>query len=764
MKRQAYASPEGTAPIVLTRGVEFGDVAYGSELWLSPRLASIALVAGGFGAVAAGALGTDNAQAPAFLFALCCYLAAGQIAATRSRFPRLARRSAVLWLAVLAAYGVLLFANPGLLLLLVLPILFGFAILGTLGGVAATAGMTCVLIGLHFGSALLPMTLAPPVLAAPVLATVLTTLWLALALLSAAYRPILRTEARSRDYIARAQTLLEEARDRNAALDQALNDLIRVNRQLDLVNERLDAARALAEEVQKAKTNFVAKVSHEFRTPLNMIIGLTDFVIQQADAHETLPADVRSDLNVIHRNARHLSTLINDVLDLSQVEAGQMALQLQWVDLGAELRGAVEVVLPLLQKKGLAVQVTAPDNLPQVFCDPVRIRQVLLNLISNAARHTAEGYVRIGAEADHGHIGVWVADSGSGIDPKDLERIFDPFVRGNRSFTNPGEGSGLGLTVSKQLIEQHQGAIWVESEVGRGSTFRFRLPLLPPAAPLARAHRWISEEWNWKERTAPYELPGRGFDWRVLLWDPQGCAHALYSKVTSAEVELVRTQALGETLQESAQIPAHLVVVNELDPSALWEKMAAVRARLPDTPVLGCAIPPAVETRRTPDVADYLIKPVTRADLSAVLASLPAPVRRVLVVDDDPDVRQLFGRMLADLADGLEITTAAGSEEALARFEAETWDLILLDIVMPLHDGWSLLEAKQRLPHLAPVPVVIVSAQDVETPPDASPFVAGALAEGIAGDFIVEMGFRLAAQQRAPRASLHAAQPADPGC
>ena len=739
-----------------------------SELWLSPRLVSAALVTGGFAAVAAGALGPAASQPTTFLYALVCYLAAAQVEVAWTRYPILARWSAVLWLSALAPVGVLLTDNPGLLLLLALPLLTGFALLGVRGGLAAALAMTLVLGGAYAAYARFGV---PPLqihLTAANTAAVFLAIWLAVGLLAAMYRPIQRMETWSHAYIARAQSLLDEARDRNATLDQALSDLIRVNRQLDLVNERLTAARTAAEEAQKAKTNFVAKVSHEFRTPLNMIIGLTDFVIQQADANATLPDDVRNDLHVIHRNSRHLATLINDVLDLSQVEAGQMVLHPHWVNLGVEIHDAVEVVLPLLQKKGLVVQVVVPGDLPQTYCDPIRIRQVLLNLISNAARHTAAGYVCIRAEASSGHVTVAIADSGPGIAQKELERIFEPFVRGTRSFTEPGEGSGLGLTVSKQLIEQHQGAVWVESELGQGSTFYFRLPLLPITEPLARAHRWISEEWTWKERTAPFEVSGRGFDWRVLLWDTTGCAHTLYDKFTTSDVELVRTQSLAETMQEIAQIPAHLLVINEAQPGDLFSSMAAAREMLPDTPILGCAIPPALETRRTPDVMDYLIKPVTRADLCAVLKAVPTPVRRVLVVDDDPDVRQLFVRMLRDVAatispgtlaggqpssESLSIETAADCDEALALFEREKWDLILLDIVMPPKDGWSLLAAKQQMPHLAACPVVILSAQDLEASPDSSQILAATLAGGITGEFMVEMGFRLAAPLRARHAS-----------
>ena len=195
-------------------------------------------------------------------------------------------------------------------------------------------------------------------------------------------------------------------------------------------------------------------------------------------------------LEIVQRNTDHLATMINDVLDLSQAESGQLALHREWVELGTEIENALAaVVLLLIEKKGLYLQVTIADSFPQVYCDKTRIRQVILNLVSNAARFTERGGITVEARHQGHDVLISVADTGPGIAPSDLERIFEPFYQSDNAQPGLG-GSGLGLNISQQFIERHQGRIWVESECGSaydgcGSTFSFRLPISPPAPTLS---------------------------------------------------------------------------------------------------------------------------------------------------------------------------------------------------------------------------------------------------------------------------------------
>uniref|UniRef100_A0A7C4PKW6 Circadian input-output histidine kinase CikA n=1 Tax=Anaerolinea thermolimosa TaxID=229919 RepID=A0A7C4PKW6_9CHLR len=270
---------------------------------------------------------------------------------------------------------------------------------------------------------------------------------------------------------------LEEARDQLLEINQVREDLVLANRELMRLTERLKAMTTVAELALRAKEEFVANVSHEFRTPLNMIIGFTETITRSPWLYGgKLPKKLLNDLLVIQRNGHHLLELVNDVLDLSQIEAGRMAITREWTDLKEVIQAAIEQVRPLFQAKALYLEAELPDGQAAVFCDATRIREVLINLLSNAGRLTERGGVQIRVmQSDEGYT-VSVRDTGPGIRKEDLERIFEPFQQLDNSIRRKHSGSGLGLSICQKFIELHEGKLWVESEFGRGSTFYFSLP------------------------------------------------------------------------------------------------------------------------------------------------------------------------------------------------------------------------------------------------------------------------------------------------
>ncbi|MCX7838270.1 MAG: HAMP domain-containing histidine kinase, partial [Anaerolineae bacterium] len=313
--------------------------------------------------------------------------------------------------------------------------------------------------------------------------TLLTT-WLLLGILWGIDSRVRHIAQWTSAYYERARTMLEQIYQERTEREQMVADLAHANRQLALMNEKLLAARLLAEEAQRAKAAFVANVSHEFRTPLNMIIGLVDLLLETPDIYGSdLPPALLEDLEIVHRNCEHLASMITDVLDLSQIEAGRLALHREQVNLAEVIERAVALTQPLIEKKGLSLQVSVPPDLPEVYCDRTRIRQVIVNLVSNAARLTERGSIRITAQHDANQIIVSVSDTGPGIAPEDAQRIFQPFYRGK---TGGQTGSGLGLSISKHFVELHDGEMSFESTVGVGTTFRFSLPIspfVPPTTP-----------------------------------------------------------------------------------------------------------------------------------------------------------------------------------------------------------------------------------------------------------------------------------------
>ena len=241
-----------------------------------------------------------------------------------------------------------------------------------------------------------------------------------------------------------------------------------------LFDEIEDKSRQLAEASQH-KSQFLANMSHELRTPLNAILGYTELILD--DVYGETPAKMRQVLDRIQRNGKHLLGLINDVLDLSKIEAGQLTLALADYSMQDVVAGVHSAVESLAKEKHIALKVELQPDLPRAHGDERKLTQVLLNLVGNAIKFTDEGEVAIKAAAANGSITVSVRDSGPGITEADQAKIFQEFQQADSAVTREKGGTGLGLTISKRIVELHGGRIWVESTPGQGSTFSFTLPV-----------------------------------------------------------------------------------------------------------------------------------------------------------------------------------------------------------------------------------------------------------------------------------------------
>ncbi len=306
--------------------------------------------------------------------------------------------------------------------------------------------------------------------------------------------------ARRNEEIARGQQ--GELRRALKALDEATYRLERLNYMLALAGEQ-------AEEARRLKQQFAQTISHELRTPLNLIVGFTELMTESPEYYGgPLAPAYQRDLNIVHRNACHLQDLINDVLDLARIEAAQMSLAPEEVDPADLVREAVATARSLVEARGLALHTAVEPGLPALWVDPTRIRQVLFNLLNNAARFTDQGSVTVSARRQDEQVVFAVADTGVGIAPEDIQYIFEEFRQADGSTRRSHGGAGLGLAISRRFVELHGGRIWVESEVGRGSTFYFSLPASQgPAAALSHPHLL---------RTAG-TAPARGGEEPVLL-------------------------------------------------------------------------------------------------------------------------------------------------------------------------------------------------------------------------------------------------------
>lgn len=655
--------------------------------------------------------------------------------------------NAVRWFLVTLTVGITLvgiwwLGERDLALLTHLPVVAAMALAGLGGGLVAAVGETVLFMLLWNLIPLRPSdSLFLPLLC----------IWGTLAAMVAVSYPANQLTHWFWAYFQRVQVLVEEARERKMQLEHALEDLAHANRQLALTNERLGALRLIAEEAQKAKAAFVAKVSHEFRTPLNMIIGLVDLMVKTPEIYgQELPPALVEDLNIVYRSCRHLAAMVNDVLALSQAEAGRLVLYREWVDVVDVVREALDVVRPLIEKKGLTLAVDVAAEIPKVYCDKTRIRQVVLNLLSNAARFTETGGISVRVMLRDGRVIVHVSDTGPGIAPEEAEHIFEPFTQASGHLWRDTGGSGLGLSISKQFVELHGGRIWLESAPGAGSTFSFELPVSPPILPVAGPTRWISEEWPWRERRSRSERSSAALRPRVIVCDCDDDLATLLEHTVGEGIEIAQTRDIEALRTELRACPAHAVLVNVSSPAHMWTTVHSIRREIQDTPIFGCTIRPRLEHVLRAGACEYLVKPVERHHLEQALCKGRQPVRRVLIVDDDPDVLHLWELMLRACDGGLEIITATSGSEALAHLQARHPDLVLLDVLMPDMDGWEVLERKRRDATLQDIPVVLVSAQDLTEQPVASDVLLVTIGGGIPLNKLVRCCLSLSAELLRP--------------
>ena len=558
---------------------------------------------------------------------------------------------------------------------------------------------------------------------------VLTMCWLTLAALIVIGRPLQQELTNLWGKYDEARHALSAVRESRVALHQALDSLVQANRQLDLMNERLTAMRRQTEAAQNAKLAFVANVSHEFRTPLNLITGLISLVLEKAELYgDGLPPALLEDLGIVHRNCEHLTSMVSDVLDLSQSETGHFGLYKAWANLCDEIGSAVNIVRPFAERKGLHLTVSRPADLPLVLCDRTRIRQVLLNLLSNAARYTEQGGITLQVAQQMRHLLITITDSGPGIAAPDLNRLFEPFYRGMAA-DGRIQGSGLGLSISKQLIELHDGQLWAESTVGVGSTFCVKLPIAPLTSE-SKPDRWIDPDWIWRTGLARARVPVSPYKARLVVCDRTGELLPALARC-SHEVEFIDAPTLPDAVQQAQQTPAHALLINAEHPDSLSTLVQEAQTLLPDTPIIGCTFPSAEASIRALGALTYLIKPVTRADLRRALELTGPIVRRILLVDDDGEFQQMLVRMLLTLNDTLEINTVSSGDAGLAAMASWQPDLVLLDIKLPQLDGWQVLQRKAQDPAIQTIPTIVLSAHDPLEQPPLSRLVMVTMGQGL---------------------------------
>jgi signal transduction histidine kinase/DNA-binding response OmpR family regulator len=506
-------------------------------------------------------------------------------------------------------------------------------------------------------------------------------------------------------------------RDEFGALATRMNQMSRELHRLDTdqrqAAQQLQTLNAELERASKAKSDFLASMSHELRTPLNAIIGYSEML--QEEAEDLGAADFIPDLQKILAAGKHLLALINDILDLSKIEAGKMDLFLETFDIAPMVQDVGTTIMPLVEKNANTLAVRCPDYLGTMRADLTKVRQALFNLLSNACKFTTRGTITLAVSRDMVHGAGWmtfqVSDTGIGMTPEQLGKLFQAFSQAEASTTRQYGGTGLGLAITRHFCQMMGGDITVKSAVAQGSTFTIRLPaeVADPKATLAP-----------RTEALPASVLPEGAP-TVLVIDDDPTVHDLMQRFLSKEGVHVVTAAGGEEgLRLAKTLRPAAITLDVLMPGMDgWAVLTALKAdpALADIPVIMLTIVDDKTMGYTLGASDYLSKPIDWDRLTAVLqqyhcAHPPCPV---LIVEDEAAMRDMLRRMLARA--GWTVTEAVNGREALERVAENQPEIILLDLMMPEMDGFAFLEALRQQEAWQAIPVVVLTAKDL-TPHD----------------------------------------------
>ncbi|MCA9795932.1 MAG: response regulator, partial [Candidatus Eremiobacteraeota bacterium] len=481
------------------------------------------------------------------------------------------------------------------------------------------------------------------------------------------------------------------AGDTNRMIDRLVDSRQKLNQSLVRLEEQNDEL----ERAYRIKGQFLANMSHELRTPLNAIIGFSKLMLRKTE--DKLPERQFKNLQLIHQSGRQLLTLVNDILDFERIEAGRMAISPAEVDCQALAQELRDTLTPQAHEKGMTMEFKVERDPMVIYVDPDRLRQVLINLLTNAIKYSDEGHIQASFGLRGREVVMAVKDQGLGIGPQQLKHIFEPFHQVDASHTREREGAGLGLAIVDKLATLLGGRMEVESELGVGSTFSL---VLPDTVLLGDEERGLEA------------LKPKGTGPEVLVIDDQASfLEVMYSELTEAGYRVHLARSGEEGLARLTSLRPSAVLLDIVMPGmGGWEVLKRIRAnpQISSTPVVITSVLDDSPVGYDLGIAAWLTKPVDAGRFQAVLKEL-AHRGTVLVVEDDEGTRGLLEQELEGLQ--ANYASVATGQEALDFFAAHLPSAVVLDLGLPDMEGYQVLEGLRKLDPR--VPVVIYTARDL---------------------------------------------------
>lgn len=506
---------------------------------------------------------------------------------------------------------------------------------------------------------------------------------------------------------------LHELKESNDRLEERVSErtaeLSEANVKLKKAITRANKLTIQAKAANKAKSDFLANMSHELRTPMNSIMGFTKRLLKRLK--DTVGERDLDALETVDRNASHLLSLINDILDLSKIEAGKVELKPVTFDMTSVIREVVEQTTPLMDNKPMEIRIEAPENPIAIHADIVKFRQIITNLVSNAIKYTEKGLVTVSAseteEDGRRTAKIAIKDTGIGIRQEDRKRLFQKFTQLDGSSTRKVGGSGLGLVITSQYVGMHGGRIEVNSEFNKGSEFIIYLPL-KTGEPGCEGYPIPCME--------SFDISADGMTILCVDDEPDILKFLKYT-FEDAGYQVMLAEGHDSAMMQARKHAPDLICLDVCMPG---KDGFEVMKSLQDDPSLS-KVPVIVISIKSDEAGFFmegahccLTKPIDPDDLlKEVQGIMTRKTESMLIVEDDPDAIKLFCSEISDM--GIQVQVAKNGREGLERLVTFTPSVILLDLIMPVMDGFEFLRYVKKDPRLRKIPVVILTSKTLDS-------------------------------------------------